>query len=339
MADAALAEALELKRAGRLDEAVIALEAVLARSAAAGRAEAVALVHLAEVQLRRRRLSEAAEALDRAEGVAGVSAFSARVRGDLHYREKRFSEASHSYREAVALGEGGTWSLVQLGRCCLRLGDPEGARGAAGRAVERDEGAAGAWLVLGEAALRQAQADEALELFERAHRCAPDDEFAYAKLVEARLARLAPEERAREVEVLLRSQGRGNRHLLGVLAKVRSDGGDPGRAAEAWRERRELHHGDLYARKMEAYALRKAGQLDRAAGLTPTMPRRRWSRPGPPAPKAPCWSPNRNWPLPQAERAGRGRRRRASAEARLGRQWIPRERPGTWLGCEAGRPS
>lgn len=52
-----------------------------------------------------------------------------------------------------------------------------------------------------------------------------------------------------------------------MLAKVRSDGGDPGRAAEAWRERRELHHGDLYARKMEAYALRKAGQLDRAAGL------------------------------------------------------------------------
>jgi predicted Zn-dependent protease len=69
------------------------------------------------------------------------------------------------------------------------------------------------------------------------------------------------------MEVLLKTQGKENRHLLGVLAKVRSDSGDPARAAEAWRERRELHPGDLFARKMEAYALRKAGQLDRAAGL------------------------------------------------------------------------
>jgi tetratricopeptide (TPR) repeat protein len=265
--EAELGAALELKRAGRLDEAVIALEAVLARSAAGGGIDPVALIHLAEVQLRRRRSSEAAEALDRAEAIVGVSAFSARVRGDLHYREKRFAEAARAYREASALGERGTWALVQLGRCCLRTGDLEGARGAAGRAVERDEGAAGAWLILGEAALRQEQLDDALALFERAHRCAPDDDFTYAKLIEARLARLAPEERAREVEVLVRSQGRENRHLLGVLARVRSDGGDPGRAAEVWRERRERHPGDLYAREMEAYALRKAGQLDRAAGL------------------------------------------------------------------------
>lgn len=107
VAETALAEALELKRAGRLDEAVIALEAVLARPAGGGGAEAVALVHLAEVQFRRRRLPEAAEALERAEAMAGVSAWSARVRGDLRYREKRFSEAAGAYREACALGERG----------------------------------------------------------------------------------------------------------------------------------------------------------------------------------------------------------------------------------------
>jgi len=267
VADTALAEALALKRAGKLDEAVIALEAVLARPAGVGAAEAVALVHLAEVQVRRRRLSEAAEVLDRAEAAAGVSAFSARVRGDLRYREQQYSEAAGAYREASALGERGTWSLVQLGRCCLRTGDVDGARGAASRAVERDEGASGAWLILGEVALRQGDLDEALERFERAHRCAPDDEFAYAKLIEARLARLAPEDRVREVEILLRGQGKGNRHLLGVLARVQADSGDPAKAAEVWRERRERHQGDFFARKMEAYALRKAGQLDRAAPL------------------------------------------------------------------------
>ncbi|MEW6477664.1 MAG: tetratricopeptide repeat protein [Actinomycetota bacterium] len=269
MADTGLAGALELKRAGRLDEAVIALEAVLARPGGAGPAETVALLHLADVQVRRRRLSEAAEALERAEAAAGVSAFSARVRGDLRYREECFPEAAGAYREATALGEQGTWSLVQLGRCCLRTGDVDGARGAASRAVERDEHASGAWLILGEAARRQGDLNEALEHFERAHRCAPGDEFAYARLIEARLARLEPEERVREVEVLLRSQGTGtgNRHLLGVLAKVQADAGDPARAAEVWRERRERHEGDFFARKMEAYALRKAGQLDRAAPL------------------------------------------------------------------------
>src|SRR5712691_9825326 len=56
-------EALGLKRAGRLDEAVIALEEVLGRSPS----NAVALAHLADVQLRRHKMTEAAEALDRAE--------------------------------------------------------------------------------------------------------------------------------------------------------------------------------------------------------------------------------------------------------------------------------
>lgn len=267
MAEVALSEALQLKRAGRLDEAAIALEAVLADVAPGGSEEAVALVHLAEVQVRRRRLPEAADALDRAEATAGVTAWSARVRGDLCYREQRFADAAGAYREACALGEGGTWSLIQLGRCCLRTGDVDGARGAASRAVERDEAASGAWLILGETALRQGELDEALDRFERAHRCAPGDEFAYAKLIEARLTRLAPEDRAREVEVLLRSQAKGNRHLLRVLAKLASDGGDPARAAEVWREIRDLHGGDLFARKQEAFALRKAGQLDRAAAL------------------------------------------------------------------------
>jgi Flp pilus assembly protein TadD len=51
-----------------------------------------------------------------------------------------------------------------------------------------------------------------------------------------------------------------------VLAKLRTQGGDDRQAAETWRARRELH-GDLYARKMEGYALRRAGELEQAAAV------------------------------------------------------------------------
>ncbi len=257
-----LEEALELKRSGRLDEAVIAIEGVLARSPA----NPVALAHLAEVQLRRRRLADAGDALERAESLAGTTAFTARVRGDLRYREQRWRDAARSYSDADALGDKGSWSLVQLARCHLRLNELEAARGAASRAVERNDGDSSAWVVLGDVALREGREDDAVALFERAHDRAPGDEFAYAKLIEARVLRLAPEDREREVEVLLRTADQGNRHLLAVLARLRSAGGDDKQAAETWAARRKLH-GDPYARKMEAYALRKAGDLEQAATL------------------------------------------------------------------------
>lgn len=257
-----LEEALELKRSGRFDEAVIALEGMLARSPS----NAVALAHLAEVQLRRRRLADAGEALERAEALAGTTAFTARVRGDLRYREQRWKDAARCYADADALGDRGTWSLVQLARCHLRLNEMEAARGAASRAAERDGADAAPWVVLGEVALREGRQDDAVHLFEQAHERAPGDEFAYAKLIEARVLRLPPEDREREVEVLLRSQKAGNRHLIGVLARLRSESGDDRQAAEAWAARRKLH-GDPFARKMEAYALRKAGELEQAAAL------------------------------------------------------------------------
>lgn len=255
-------EALEFKRSGRLDEAVIALEGALARSPS----NAVALAHLAEVQLRRRRLVDAADALERAEALAGTTAFTARVRGDLRYREQRWKEAARCYADADVLGDRGTWSLVQLARCHLRLNEIEAARGAASRAAERDAADAAPWVVLGEVALREGRQDDAVHLFEQAHERAPGDEFAYAKLIEARVLRLPAEDRQREVEVLLRTHEKGNRHLIGVLAKLRSESGDDRQAAEAWGERRKLH-GDPFARKMEAYALRKAGDLEQAAAL------------------------------------------------------------------------
>jgi predicted Zn-dependent protease len=257
-----LEDALELKRSGRLDEAVIAIEGVLARSPQ----NPVALTHLAEVQLRRRRLADAADALERAEAIAGTTAFSARVRGDLRYRERRWREAARCYADAEALGDRGTWSLVQLARCHFRLNELDAARGAASRAVERNDGEASAWVALGEIALREGREDDAVSFLERAHDRAPHDQFAYAKLIEARVRRLPPEDREREVEVLLRSQDQGNRHLLGILAKLRSEGGDDRAAAEAWAASRKLH-GDLFSRKMEAYALSKAGDVEQAAAL------------------------------------------------------------------------
>jgi len=257
-----LEHALELKRSGRLDEAVIAIEGVLARSPS----NPVALAHLAEVQLRRRRLADAADALERAEALAGTTAFTARVRGDLRYRERKWREAARCYADAEVLGDKGTWSLVQLARCHFRLNELDAARGAASRAIERNDGESSAWVALGEIALREGREDDAVTMFERAYERAPADEFAYAKLIEARVLRLAPEDREREVEVLLRSQDKGNRHLLGVLAKLRSQEGDAHGAAEAWGASRKLH-GDLFSRKMEAYALNKAGEIEQAAAL------------------------------------------------------------------------
>lgn len=257
-----LDEALRLRRAGDLDGALIALEGVLGRSPS----HPVALVNLADVQLRRGRSDEAAAALDRAESAAGTTSQSARVRGDMHYHAKRWREAARSYADAHALGDRGTWSLVQLARCRLRLGDVEGARGAASQAAEVDPDSASAWVVLGDIAVRAGDLDDAEAMYRRAHERAPGDEWAYAKLVEARLLRLPPDRRDREIEVLMKTSGGANKHLLGVLAKVRSQGGDEESAASTW-EVRAKRTGDVYARKMQGFALRRAGKLDEAAAV------------------------------------------------------------------------
>lgn len=259
---AELEEVLRLKRAASWDEAVLAIEELLGRSPS----DPVALAHLADVQLRRNKPAEAAEALDRAEASSGTTAFTARIRGDLAYRRKQWREAASSYREASVLGYSGTWPLLQLARCHLRLGELDAARGAAAQAAERDEHSSGPWVLLGEVALKEGRAGDAVDLLQQAHERSPGDEYAYAKLIEAKLLQLPESEREREVEVLLRSQGQANRHLLGVLARLRSKGGDEQAAADTWRARRE-QHGDPYARKMEAYALRRAGELDQAAAL------------------------------------------------------------------------
>ena len=262
MSTAGLDEALRLKRAGDLDGALIALEGVLGRTPS----HPIALANLADVQLRRGRSDEAVLALDRAESAAGTTSYTARVRADLHYQAKRWREAARSYADAHALGDRGTWSLVQLARCRLRLGDVEGARGAASQAAEADPGSASAWVVLGDIALRADDLDDAEAMYGRAHERAPADEWAYAKLVEVRLLRLPPDRRDQEIQVLLKTGGGDNKHLLGVLARVRSQGGDEESAASAWEERAR-RTGDVYARKMQGFALRRAGKLEEAAAV------------------------------------------------------------------------
>jgi predicted Zn-dependent protease len=259
----ALERVQQLKRAGSLDEAVIELEALLGQAPD----HAIALTQLADLQLRRGRIEEAAGALDRAEAVAGITRVTAGLRGDVLFRMQRWQEAARAYQDAVALGDRGTRSLLQLARCRFRLKDLDGARGAVAAALERDPTVAAAWVMLGDLAAREGRLDEAETMFERAHEHAPADEFAYAKLVEARLLRLPPDRRAREIDVLLKSSGRGNRHLLGVLARLHSALDDEERAADVWRRRAEQHGDDLYARKMEGYALRRAGRLDEAAPI------------------------------------------------------------------------
>jgi tetratricopeptide (TPR) repeat protein len=256
-----LDEAVQLKHAGRLDEALIALEGVLSRSPTSF----PALIQLADVQLRRDRLTDAGAALDRAEAVAGTTARTARMRGDLHFKAKQWADAARSYHDADALGDVGTWSLQRLAQCRLHLGDLEGARGAASRAAEREPESAQPWVVLGEVAAREGHLDEAEAMYARAHERDPANQWAYAKLVEARVLKLPAEDQAREVQVLLKTTGRDNKHLVGVLAKLRSQHGDNDASAQAWGRR--AREGDLYARKQEGFQLRKAGKLEEAAAV------------------------------------------------------------------------
>jgi tetratricopeptide (TPR) repeat protein len=253
---------MRLKRAGDLDGAVIALQGMLEHRST----DPAALVQLAEVQLRRGRLDEADKALARVEEAAGTTAATARLRGDLNYRRSRWADAARCYQDADALGDKGTWSLVQLGRCRLRLGDAEGARGAASGAVERDAAASPAWVLLGDVARSEERLEEAEAMYARAHEAVPLDEWAYARLVETRLAALPADRRAREVEVLLKSSGRDNRHLQSVLARLRSQGGDEEQAAAVW-AKAARDHGDLYSRKMQGFALRRAGKKAEAAAV------------------------------------------------------------------------
>ncbi|HEY4025809.1 MAG TPA: tetratricopeptide repeat protein [Candidatus Dormibacteraeota bacterium] len=257
-----LEHALELKRRGRLDEAVIALEAVLVDEPR----NAFALAHLAHCQLRRRRPADALAELEKAETAGGVTAFTAHLRGDAFYRLNRHRDAGRAYEEADALGDRSAWNLAQLARCRLRDNDVDGARDAASRAVEREPGAATGWVALGDVAARAGDGAQAEAHFQRAHELAPDDQYAYARLVEARLLQLPPDDRGRELEVLLRSSGRGNRFLDAALARLRREQGDEDGAAAAWRRSRGSRD-DLFARAQEGYALRRAGRFQEAAVL------------------------------------------------------------------------
>jgi tetratricopeptide (TPR) repeat protein len=260
VSDGVLDEVLRLKREGQLDSAVIAVEAVLARTPT----HPLALAQLADIQVRRGRLDEAGEALERAEVEGGTVAFTSRLRGDIAYRRQQWADAARAYQEADVLGDRSTWTLVQLGRARLRLGDADGARAAAARAVERDGSSSPAWVLLGDLERRQDRLEEAEALYATAHERVPGDQWAYAKLVEVRLLRLPPDRREREMAVLLKTGGRDNPHLVGVLAKLRSEQGDDDEAAEAWKDRAS-RHGDSYARKMHGFALRRAGRLEEAA--------------------------------------------------------------------------
>jgi predicted Zn-dependent protease len=249
-------------RARTPDDRVIALESLLVHEPS----NAEALLALARSQLRRGQTEAALQALDRAEAITGVSVRTARIRGETLHRAGRHADAADALQEAVTLGEQDLWPLIQLGRCRIRTGELEKAHEAGVQAVERSPGSPAGWALLADIAIKERDLMQAEQLMTQAHACDPGNEYAYARLIEVRLLRLPPEERDQEVQVLLRSTGRSNPHLLNVLAKVKSELGDDGAAAGVWGES-HAQRPHPYARKMQAYALRKAGRLAEAARL------------------------------------------------------------------------
>lgn len=267
MQDDRLERAFGLTQERRYDEAVILLETVLEVEPA----NSAALTQLAFCQLRRRQPQLALTELDKAEALHGATARTARMRGDALNSLHRYRQARDAYREADALGDRTSWNLVQLARCCLRLKDLEGARGAATRAVEREPADAAAWAVLGDIAARAGRHADAESAYERAHALKPRDGYIYAQLIGCRLMQLEPEERRREVELLIKSGGGDSPHLLELLARIQSELGDAAAAAASWRKSRSRRAGkgggSAYALRMEGFALKKAGNLPEAASM------------------------------------------------------------------------
>ena len=266
MLDDRLERAFELTQERRYDEAVILLQTVLE----ADPSNSAALTQLAFCQLRRRQPLLALTELDRAEALHGATARTARMRGDALNSLHRYRQARDAYREADALGDRTSWNLVQMARCCLRLKDLEGARGAGTRAVEREPADAAAWAVLGDIAARAGRHGDAESAYERAHVLKPGDGYIYAQLIGCRLMQLEPGERRREVELLLKSGGGDSPHLLELLARIQSELGDAAAAAASWRKSRSSRGGkggSAYALRMEGFALKKAGNLPEAASM------------------------------------------------------------------------
>src|SRR5258708_27958253 len=108
---------MRLRRDGHLDGAIIAIEAVLGRHSS----HPPALAQLADIQLRRGRLEEAAEALDRAEAEGGTVSHTARLRGDLAYRRRQWADAARSYPDPALPGDRFARTLVPLGPAPLPL--------------------------------------------------------------------------------------------------------------------------------------------------------------------------------------------------------------------------
>lgn len=246
-------------RERRLDEAVLALE----RSLVDDPHDARSLLTLAECQLRRGLPEQALRELERAEVEAGITARSSRLRGDALYRLAGYDEAEAAYRHSEALGGRGTWSLVQIARCRLRARDPEGAMEAAALALEREPESADALVAMGEGVVRKEGHQAAESWFARAHAAAADNQFAYSRLIEARIMQLPEGDRLRELELIQRTTGTGNRYLQSLLARIRREQGDTGGSVEAWAK--AARQGDAFARKNYGYALRKAGRLEEAA--------------------------------------------------------------------------
>ena len=264
--DEQLGRAIALAQDRRYDEAVILLETALE----AEPNNAAMLAQLAFCQLRRHQPQLALAEIDKAQATEGVTARTARLRGDALNALKRYAQARDAYREADALGDRTSWCLVQLARCSLRLNDLEGARGAGSRAVERDPDDAAAWALLGAVASRSGNHPEAQAAYQRAHDLKPTDGYIYAQLIGCRLSQLEPDERRREVELLLKSAGSDSPHLLQLLARIQSELGDAAAAAASWRKSRGRRGGkgaSAYSLRMEGFALKKAGNLSEAAAL------------------------------------------------------------------------
>ncbi len=109
---------------------------------------------------------------------------------------------------------------------------------------------------------------EAAEVYRGTLGSAPDDGFAFARMLRASLHHRPPDEALAELARVMRLSARAaSPHLLGLRAELQEAAGRWEDAVASWEAALAADPGSDFARARLAYACRRAGRLDRAFGL------------------------------------------------------------------------
>jgi predicted O-linked N-acetylglucosamine transferase (SPINDLY family) len=164
--------------------------------------------------------------------------------GNAAFREQRWADALALARQAIALSPGLVVAHMLLARCQTRLDDLEAARDSFAVVLRLDPAQFSAWLELGNVSRRLGAIERAVQCYERAAACNPDDirgHLACARALEELDETLAQDRAAFHYQRALSLADGAPAKQMEVhhtLARFRLDAGRAPRALEALRAAR-----------------------------------------------------------------------------------------------------